>query len=243
MQSVEKTIHIIYEDEDILLVNKPNNLLVHQSKFGGNIDPESLCQLLNKERKEMVHPIHRLDRKTSGIILFSKKKEHIPMLQNQFHENQIKKNYLALVRGHILKEGSINSPIKPEDKTEYKEALSLYKPISRITVNIPVKPYQESRYTLLEMEPKTGRTHQLRKHCNKISNPIIGDPKYGNRHHNHMFIEKLKINTLFLHAFSLEFTHPTSALKNRYIAALPAQWQKMFTAFHWEIEVDYEFFK
>ncbi len=228
-----ENIEIVFEDDHILAVNKPNNLIVHQSKFGGRIDEFSLCQLLNNGLKEPVYPIHRLDRKTSGVLLFSKRKELIPSLQQQFEAQTIKKTYLALVRGYVLESGIVDSPIKPEDKTEYKPALSHYFPISSIEVDIPVKPYKKSRYTLIELEPKTGRTHQLRKHMNKISHPIIGDPKYGNRHHNHMFIERLNISNLFLHARSLQFKHPVSNQNMSIEADLPEFWSTLFTHFHW----------
>lgn len=220
--------HILYEDQELLAIDKPNDLIVHQSKFGGKIDEKSLCQIINEERESPIFPVHRLDRKTSGVLLFAKNKEIIPLLQKQFQENEIDKTYKALVRGHILEAGEINTPIKPEDKKVYKDALTLYSPLSLITVNIPVAPYPTSRYTLLELKPKTGRTHQLRKHCNKIAHPIIGDPKYGNRHHNHMFIQEFKTSKLFLHASSLQFMQPFSGDKVFIQAQLPEFWHKTF---------------
>ena len=228
-------IDIIFEDDYLLVVNKPNNLIVHQSKFGGHIDDFSLCQLLNQ--KYSVHPLHRLDRKTSGVILFVKDKSLIPHFQLQFNNQRIEKQYLALVRGHVLESGQINSPIKPEGQLVYKSALTHFKPISHIEVEIPVEPYKSSRYTLMALTPKTGRTHQLRKHMNKISHPIIGDPKYGNRHHNHMFIERLGISELFLHAQSLSFEHPLSHQAVTIRAETPQCWSTMFNFFNWHPEL------
>jgi tRNA pseudouridine65 synthase len=227
---------VLYEDSELLAINKPNDLIVHQSKFGGKIDEKSLCQIINQDRDEHVFLVHRLDRKTSGVLLFAKNKEIIPLLQKQFQENRIEKTYRAIVRGHIKENGEINSPIKPEDKKEYKDALTLYTPLSQITVDIPVEPYPQSRYTLLELKPKTGRTHQLRKHCNKIAHPIIGDPKYGNRHHNHMFMEKFNTNKLFLHAYSLQFLHPISGKKIFIQAPLPLFWEETFEYQKWKID-------
>jgi hypothetical protein len=87
------------------------------------------------------------------------------------------------------------------------------------------QPYETSRYSLVEFTPKTGRMHQLRIHANKISHPIIGDPKYGNRHHNHMFIEKFGIDKLFLHAKSLEFEHPITNEKLKIQVEVPDFWE------------------
>lgn len=232
----EIELEIIFEDDYLLAINKPSNLIVHQSKFGGQIDEFSLSQILNKNKVEKAHPIHRLDRKTSGVILFSKVKQLIPILQNQFSDQSIQKTYLALVRGHIIEEGKIDTPIRAEEETEHKEALTLFKPLKQFLADIPVKPYPQSRYTLVELYPKTGRTHQLRKHMNKISHPIIGDPKYGNRHHNHMFIEKLEVPNLFLHAKSLRFIHPVSNKEITIEAKLPEFWDLTFKSFNWDLD-------
>jgi len=230
------SLEVLYEDDELLAINKPNDLIVHQSKFVGSIDETSLIQMLNEERDSPVFPIHRLDRKTSGVILFAKKKEFISSIQKQFAGQTIEKTYWAIVRGHILEKGKIDTPIKPEDKKEYKDALTFYNPLSITTIDIPVEPYTQSRYTLLELLPKTGRTHQLRKHCNKIAHPIIGDPKYGNRHHNHMFIEKFGMSNLFLHAKSLKFNHPISGAEIVIKAELPDFWNKTFKLLKWEKE-------
>jgi len=226
-------ISIIFEDSEILVVNKPNDLIVHQSKFGGKIDNKSLCQILHQQIGQPVYPVHRLDRKTSGVLLLSKNKANIPRLQAQFTDQTINKKYIALVRGHVLDSGSVDTPIKPEGKTIYKSALTLFKPIDHIEVDIAVPPYSTARYTLMELSPKTGRTHQLRKHMNKISHPIIGDPKYGNRHHNHMFEKKLEISKLFLHALQLRVQHPETNESLIFEADLPSFWTTMFQQFNW----------
>jgi len=200
-------VEIIFEDDHIIAVNKPNNVLVHHSYYSRNITDDSLLQLLRKQNSGKLYPIHRLDRKTSGIIILAKQKEEVNQYQTLFIENQIKKTYHALVRGHILEQNSIDSPVK-NDLGKYKSALTHYQPLKNYTLDIPVKPYPQSRYTLVEYTPKTGRMHQLRIHSNKIAHPIIGDHKYGNRHHNRMFEEQLKLPNLFLHAIKLEFICP-----------------------------------
>jgi len=228
---MQNSIDVVYEDEWIKIINKPSNLLVHHSKYARNINETSLCQLVNQAEGTTLHPIHRLDRKTSGLIIFAKSKQIIPKFQDLFDNNGIEKNYLALVRGHVLDSGVLEYPIRADEETVYKEAITHYKPLQLIEVDIPVKPYPSSRYTILQLMPKTGRMHQLRKHMNKFSHPIIGDPKYGNRHHNHMFIDELGIGNLFLHANSLSFNHPETNKPVFVTAELPDFWKAAFQQF------------
>jgi tRNA pseudouridine65 synthase len=129
-----------------------------------------------------------------------------------------------LVRGHISDEGIIDSPVKNE-RGNYKDALTHFRCLYQIELLIPVQPYPTARYSLVEFLPKTGRMHQLRIHANKISHPIIGDPKYGNRHHNHMFIDHFGLNQLFLHAKSLKFIHPMTNDEVEVRAPIPDFWK------------------
>ena len=214
---------ILFEDEFCFCINKPNNLLVHHSYYARNIEENSLVQLLREYGFETPIPIHRLDRKTSGIMLFSKSKENASVFQELFEKELIFKKYIALLRGHISEKMDIDSPVKNE-KGNYKDAQSILIPLERIELNIEVKPYQTARYSYVEFYPKTGRTHQLRIHSNKISHPIIGDHKYGNRHHNHMFADLLKMENLFLHARSLTFKHPFTQQEIHIDAPFPAFW-------------------
>ena len=183
-------IEVLFEDDYCLVVNKPNNVLVHHSYYSRNITDDSLLQLLTKQFGRKYYPVHRLDRKTSGLILLVKDSSNVSKFQELFINQKISKKYLALVRGFCSENGKIDTPIKNADTGVYKDALTLYSSLEQIELDIPVKPYKTSRYSLLQLEPKTGRMHQLRKHLNKISHPIIGDHKYGNRHHNRMFTDK-----------------------------------------------------
>jgi len=197
---------IIFEDAYYLCTNKPNNLLVHHSHYARNIEEESLMEILKSNGYD-VFPIHRLDRKTSGVLMLAKAKEFVSPFQKMMEQNEVQKVYHALLRGHVIENGIIDSPVKNE-RGNYKDALTHFRCLKHFELEIPVEPYPNSRYSLVEFTPKTGRMHQLRIHANKISHPIIGDPKYGNRHHNHMFITEFQNDHLFLHAESLEFVHP-----------------------------------
>lgn len=214
----------LYEDDFLMLVSKPNNVLVHHSYYARNIKDNSLLQLIEEQIGLKVYPINRLDRKTSGIILLSKSKKYVAEFQQLFDEKEIEKKYHALVRGHVTTPLEINSPVKNE-RGNYKEALTYVRPIKHFSVNIPVEPYPTSRYTLLEMTPITGRTHQLRIHANKIAHPIIGDHKYGNRHHNKMFAGTLQLPDLFLHCLQTKFIHPYTETPLCIEAGYPSFWQ------------------
>ena len=219
---------ILYEDTYCVAVNKPNNMLVHHSYYARNLKYEqSLFEWYKNTFNTIAYPIHRLDYKTSGIILFGKDTTNIRAFQKLFEDNTIHKTYLALLRGHIEAEGIISTPVKDENGI-YKEAETHYRLLTHYTFNIAVEPFPMSRYSLVELIPKTGRMHQLRIHANKISHPIIGDHKHGNRHHNNMFAEKLGMPNLFLHAQKIEFLHPFLNIPIKIEAQLPEFWNGIF---------------
>lgn len=200
-------VKVVFEDEHCLVVSKPNNLIVHHSYYARNIEETSLTDLIREQGWEEACPVHRLDRKTSGLILFAKKAEWVVDFQQLFESGIIEKKYLALLRGHLEEEGVIDSPVK-NDGGNYKEAKTVFRCVEQFERDYIIPPYEKQRYSLVEMTPITGRMHQLRIHANKIAHPIINDPKYGNRHHNHYFQNELGIEELFLHAHSLVFKQP-----------------------------------
>jgi len=225
---------ILYEDQYIVAVNKPNNILVHHSKMANNrIGELSLVQMLYSEFGQKYFPIHRLDRKTSGIVLFAKQKEFILSFQKLFIENLIQKTYYGIVRGFTQEKGIIDSDVKGRDAQKYKSALTEFQTISQIESNIAVHPYKSSRYSLLKLTPKTGRLHQLRIHLNKISHPLIGDPKYGDRFHNAMFLKEFGLDNLFLHAKHINFFHPFSREEILITAKFPDTWNSVCEKFLW----------
>ncbi|MGY8911561.1 MAG: pseudouridine synthase [Flavobacteriales bacterium] len=228
------SLEIIFEDEYLICVNKPNNVLVHHAFLSRNVgDEDSLLQLIDKQLGIKVYPIHRLDRKTSGLILLAKEKEHVSKFQELFTTKQIQKTYYGVVRGFSPESKSIDSPVKGRDANVHKEALTYLRTLANITLNIPVKPYDSSRYSLVEFLPQTGRMHQLRVHSNKISHPLIGDTKYGDKNHDTMFAENFGWKNLFLHAGKLEFTHPFSSEKMILKGTFPKDWLEMFEEFNW----------
>lgn len=226
---------IIFEDAYLLAVCKPNNMVVHHAYHSRNVADEiSLLQAIQEEKRIKVYPIHRLDRKTSGIILLAKETNYVSKFQEVFTNNEIEKTYYGVVRGHAPETKSIDSPVKGKDGKVHKEALTHLKTLAQITLAIPVKPYDSSRYSLIEMKPKTGRMHQLRVHTLKISHPLIGDSKYGDKNHDLMFDKNFAWKNLFLHAGQLAFKHPFSEENLVLKANFPKDWISLFKEFSWK---------
>jgi len=230
---------IIYQDEFIICVSKPNNVLVHHARHSRNVaDEKSLLQLLDKQFGGKFYPIHRLDRKTSGIILLAKETEYVSKFQDLFTDDEIQKTYYGVVRGFSPETKVIDSPVKGRDANVHKEALTHLKTLEQVLLEIPVKPYDSSRYSLVELSPKTGRMHQLRVHSNKISHPLIGDTKYGDKNHDMMFDENFGWKNMFLHAGKLEFKHPFTSEELILKAPFPLDWIALFEEFKWKNPLD-----
>ena len=225
---------IIFEDSYFICVNKPNNMVVHHAQHSRNVaDETSLLQLIQTEKGIKVYPIHRLDRKTSGIMLLAKETVYVSKFQELFTNNEIEKMYYGVVRGFSPETKTIDSPVKGRDSNVYKEALTYLKTLEQVVLEIPVKPYDSSRYSLVALQPKTGRIHQLRLHTLKISHPLIGDTKYGDKNHDLMFEENFGWKNLFLHAGKLAFKHPFSEKKMVLKAAFTEDWISLFEKFSW----------
>ncbi|WP_456452265.1 pseudouridine synthase, partial [Hydrogenimonas sp.] len=151
-------------------------------------------------------------------------------LGEAFAAGEVKKRYLAVVRGHVMAEGRIDYPLKEvlDKMTDAKartdkapqSAVTRYRPLGRLTLPVPVGCYPEARYTLLELCPETGRKHQLRRHMKHIFHPIVGDTKYGRTEHNRLFRERFGCHRLLLHAAAMEFAHPLSGERLRIEAPL-----------------------
>jgi len=193
---------ILYEDKDLIAINKPHGLLVHPSPIAKDANTSALTELRNLLHKK-VYPAHRLDRKTSGVLLFSKHTEANQTIQAKFRNREILKTYQAIVRGFVLEAGTINYVLQHENKTQ--EAISKYQPIQQFEVNVPFGKFKTSRYTLIELTPETGRFHQLRKHMAHIFHPIIGDRPHGCNKQNRLWKEQFGITDMMLHAQRLQF--------------------------------------
>ena len=199
-------LQILYQDAHLIAINKPHGLLVHRSSIATNTDTYAVQELRNQINQH-VYPIHRLDRKTSGVLLFALNKELVPNLMKQFEEHTVSKTYWAILRGYTNDEGTIDYALT-NDKGKTQEAVTHYKTLNRTEIPVPFGKHATSRYSLVEAYPETGRMHQLRKHFAHILHPIIGDRPHGCNKQNKLFLEKWNMSTMLLHAQQLEFNHP-----------------------------------
>ena len=214
---------IVYEDENVLFVNKPRGLLVQKS----TPQDESLDQMVveyliykgeydpSKELAFKPGPAHRLDRNTSGMVVFGKNHDALELLFELFKNHDlINKHYLALVVGQMEKDkDTINAPLKKDEKTNTVTVASLEKGGKTAkTVYKVMKSYQD--YSLLDVTLLTGRTHQIRVHLAYINHPIIGDEKYGDFQANRIFKQKYGFNKQFLHAYKIGFGDLPKPLTN-----------------------------
>lgn len=218
-------LEILFQDEYLVAINKPHGLLVHRSKIANDAN-EFAVQILRDQIKQVVHPVHRLDRKTSGILLFGLSSEINSMIQQQFMNREVTKKYLAFVRGHIEEVGTIDYPLKKEDGTE-QEAVTHFKLLKRGELPFPSGKFNSSRYSFIELNPETGRMHQIRRHLAHVFHPIIGDRPHGCNKQNKLFLERLNMNTMLLHASELSFTHPITKDKIELKAPIHSEFQRV----------------
>lgn len=199
-------LEILFEDEELIAINKPHGLLVHRSSIAADTS-EFALQILRDQIGKSVYPAHRLDRKTAGVLLFSLNKEMDSCIQTAFSQNLIKKEYLAVVRGHTNPDGVIDYPLKKENGT-IQDALTNYTTLALTEIDLPFGNFPTSRYSLVLARPQTGRMHQIRKHFAHIFHPIIGDRPHGCNKQNKLWKETFQHDTMLLHAKTLEFQHP-----------------------------------
>ena len=201
-------LEILYQDDRLVAINKPHGLLVHKSPIAADAS-EFAVQLLRDQLGQKVFPVHRLDRKTSGVLLFALDPEMNTLMQTAFMDRKVDKTYLALVRGFTLDSGSIDYPLMDSRGRSF-EAQTHYSTLQRFEIPVPFGKHITSRYSLVEVKPETGRMHQIRKHFAHILHPIIGDRPHGCNKQNKLFLEKWNMNTMLLHAQELRFVHPES---------------------------------
>ena len=200
------SLQIVYQDDYLVAINKPHGLLVHRSSIAKDAS-EFAVQLLRDQIGQHVYTIHRLDRKTAGVLLFALDEQTHKLLQQQFAENQTSKTYHAIVRGYTEDNDIIDYPLKREDG-KIQDAVTEFRTIARTEIPLPYGKFKTSRYSYVEVYPKQGRMHQIRKHFAHILHPIIADRPHGCNKQNKLFKEKFDMDTMLLHAKSLVFNHP-----------------------------------
>ncbi len=182
--------------------------MIHRTKI--TEDKIFVLQLLRRQINQRVYPIHRLDRGTTGVLVFGKSSEIAGDLSQLFRQQKIQKKYLAIVRGYVEEEGIVDYPLAREKWLEKKEAISHYTKLAQTEVPFAIGPYPQSRYSLVEVFPKNGRRHQIRRHFSHLRHPVIGDKDHGDIKHNKYFRNELGIKRMLLHAANIQFEHPVS---------------------------------
>jgi 23S rRNA pseudouridine1911/1915/1917 synthase len=221
---------IVFEDDDLIVVNKPAGLVVHPAAGvqSGTLANALAYHFQQLSKADSTRPgiVHRLDKDTSGLLVAAKNETAHENLADQFRAREVFKSYVALVYGVVKQEsGSIQQPIArdPRNRTRMsvvpggRGALSLYK----------VRRSYDS-FTLLDVELKTGRTHQIRVHLSWLKHPVVGDELYAGGRDNNLQDVQLraqirKLNRQFLHAERLGFRHPKTGEQMQFVAALPAE--------------------
>jgi len=236
-------LEILYQDENYVAINKPPGLLVHPTIIDRH-EKRSAMRTLRNQLGVKVYIIHRLDKSTSGTLLFALSSEAAKRCADEFKRNDVSKTYLAVVRGYTDDRGMIDTPLEeipdkifnknnkiPKDP---KPALTEYYRLATIELPVAISRYPQSRYSLLEVRPKTGRMHQIRRHLRRIHHPVIGDSKHGDHRHNRYFREEWKIDRMLLAATEMVFFHPYCRTKIKVVAPLDDLFISLIEGLSWQ---------
>lgn len=208
----------IYRDPWLLAVHKPAGLLVHRSPIDKHETEFALQYARALNGGEHVYPVHRLDRPTSGLLVFARDPQTASILGKALMAGDVRKTYQAMVRGWTPEQGLIDHPLRdePEDRRRKgepqaeREARTRYRRLATTEIPVAIEGHATSRYSLVELYPETGRKHQLRRHMKHINHPIIGDANHGRGRHNRYFAERFGQGRLMLAATEMVFAHPAT---------------------------------
>jgi tRNA pseudouridine65 synthase len=231
---------ILHRDEHLIAIDKPAGLLVHRSDIDRH-ETRFAVQLLRDQIGRRVQPVHRLDKGTSGVLLFAFETEMTRRLGEQFERNEVDKTYLAVVRGWPPESGTISHPLSREHddygralkKAEAQPARTDYRRLATIELPHAVDRYPTSRYALVALSPLTGRRHQLRRHMKHIAHPIVGDATHGKGRHNRFFQQQFDCHRLLLACVELRFRHPLTGEELTIRAPLGDQFADVVSRFGW----------
>ncbi|HIF01690.1 MAG TPA: tRNA pseudouridine(65) synthase TruC [Fuerstia sp.] len=211
-------VQILFQDDHLVAIAKPSGMFVHRSDADRSAESVVL-QILRDQLEQHVYPVHRLDRATSGVLLLARSRSAAAACGQMFSERRVKKTYHALVRGYALPEGQIDTPLissrgreKPAGHpwTEPQHALTGYRTLLQFEIPIAMGEHATTRCSLVEAHPETGRYHQIRRHFNYVSHPVIGDTSHGDSRHNRLYRDHFEAERLMLAAVRLEFRHPVT---------------------------------
>ncbi len=244
---IKETLDILYKDDALVVVNKPSGLLVHRSMIDRH-ETRFAMQMVRDQVGQHVFPLHRLDKPTSGVLIFALSSGLAKSAGIQFQQGEIYKRYRAVVRGYAPEQGIIDHPLKEElDKIADKqaaqnkpaqEAVSEFTRLATVQLPVLIDRYPQSRYSLLEVIPKTGRKHQIRRHMKHISHPVIGDAKHGKGVHNRYFSKHFNAGRLLLHCSDMRMRHPVSEELISFHAPMDNIFKGLLERFGWSGYID-----
>jgi tRNA pseudouridine65 synthase len=224
------TLTLLHADEHLVAIDKPPGLLVHRTQLAAHED-EAALQLLRDQLGRPVWPVHRLDRGTSGVLLFALSPEVASLLGAMFEQGQMHKRYLALVRGWPREDAGLvdhplaRDPEQPSAGQVMLEARTRWRVLRRDEWPVVTDPrFASTRVALLEAEPLQGRRHQIRRHLKHIAHPILGDATHGKGPLNRAVAAHLGLQRLWLHAQRLELAHPVGGARLVLEAPPDARW-------------------
>lgn len=224
-------LQIVYQDDHLIAINKPHGLLVHRSSIAGDAKVFAL-QMLRDQIGRHVSPVHRLDRKTGGLLLFAFEKDVETAMHQQFMNGEVQKKYLAVLRGYAPDREDIDYPLAKENGA-LQDAFTSFITLKRAELDVAFGKHPTSRYSLIEATPTTGRMHQLRRHFAHIFYPIIGDRKHGCNKQNRFFKEQWEMTTMLLHASELLFKHPVTGMSIHLKAPVQEEFERVNQLMGW----------
>ncbi len=229
---------ILFSDDYLVAVDKPPGLLVHRTGLDAG-ETRFAMQLLRDQLGRPVWPVHRLDKGTSGVLLFALDPQTARAMGQAFESGAgLHKTYHAVVRGWPADEGLIDHPLRRisddrhDRREEAQEARTRFRTLERYELPLPQGRFPTTRCALVELTPLTGRRHQLRRHMKHLSHPIIGDTTHGKGALNRDLAGQLGLQRLWLHACQLEMRHPLSGETVRMAASMGAEWDLWHTHRH-----------
>lgn len=235
---------VLYQDHHLVAVHKPSGLLVHRSPIDRH-ETRFALQMVRDQLGQTVYAAHRLDKGTSGVLVFGLTPEAGRALSQTFETQQARKTYLAIVRGHPLGEGRIDHALSRQHDdhdpgagrvpTAPQPALTLYRRLAIAEMPWTVDGrYPTTRYALMALHPETGRRHQLRRHMKHIAHPIIGDATHGKGVHNRVFARETGVQRLLLAAVELALPHPVTGAPLVLTAPLAEDFMQAATRLGWQ---------
>ena len=229
---MNEEIKVLWQDGYYAFLYKPAGVLVHRSVFSS--DRDTLVSRLYQQFEKPPLPVHRLDRPVSGVLASAFDTESAAALSECFRNSEVQKIYLAVVRGWAPESGTVDTELKNYETGVMKEALTEFRTLAKAELPVPSRRFDTSRYSLVEVRPRTGRFHQIRRHLAGLGYPIVGDTSHGDTFCNHHFVENFGVEGLMLHARRLELNHPVTGEALSPAAELPDRFLEAFESLGWE---------